>query len=211
MNFKLEVMIAELCRQLLAELKTSKSPLLSYLQPGISKEVVDDTLRKANLDIVFPDEVYSLYGWKNGINEDESELKDLGELSLFQLGIFTSLNLSMNSYLGWAVQKGYWSQGLFPLFESGGGDYYLIDTNSKSTTYKMILLYSPSNPYIRHAVSIFDSLDSWLTSVIECYRQKAYFFDSDSSYLEIDPKIQNAIWRKNNPNSEYFRILENYK
>lgn len=204
-------MVVELCEQLLLELEKSKSPVLPYLQPGISKKEIDNSLQLAGIDISFPKEVYSLYGWKNGINDEDSESRPIGELRLFTLGIFVSLNLATVNYLGRAIRKSYWSKGLFPLFESGGGDYYLIDTNKRSRKHGMILFYSPSNPFFQGAVSIFDSLDSCLTSIIECYRAKAYYFDPDSSYFDIEGELETAIWRKHNPKSEYYRILDKFK
>jgi SMI1 / KNR4 family (SUKH-1) len=175
-------MIAELCDQLLHELIIVKSPIVSSLQPGNSKEITENLLKEANINLVIPDEVYSLYGWRNGITEDDASSKDFGEISLFTLGIFTPLNFSIDSYKESAIVKGYWAESLIPLFESGGGDYFLIDTHEKSITYKMILFYSPSNPYIHQPTSIFDSLDSLLTNIIECYREKAYYFSPDSPY-----------------------------
>ncbi|GGB19877.1 SMI1/KNR4 family protein [Puia dinghuensis] len=204
-------MIVELCEQLLLELQKSKSPVLAYLQPGISKSDVDNSLKLADIDVSLPKEVYSLYEWKNGINDEDSESTPIGELRLFKLGVFVSLNLAIDDYLGLAIRKSYWSKGLFPLFGSGGGDYYLIDTQKRSVTRGMIMYYSPSNPYFQGTASIFDSLDSCLSSIIECYRVKAYYFNPDSPYLEIEGKLEMAIWRKHNPKSEYYRILDKFK
>jgi hypothetical protein len=203
-------MIIELCDQLLLELEESKSSILSYLQPGISKIEVDSSLKLANIGVFFPDEVYSLYGWKNGINED-TETKTLGELWLFKLGIFCSLDLAISNYLEWTIGAGRGSKTLFPLFESGGGDYYFIETNKHSVSYGMILYYSPSNPDLPGPTSIFDSLDSCLGSIVECYRQKAYYYNPDSSDLEIVWALERAIWKKLNPNSEYYKILDSFK
>jgi hypothetical protein len=113
-------MIVELCEQLLLELEKAKSPVLSYLQPGLSKSAVDSYLKSADIGIFFPKEVYALYGWKNGFNDEDAETKALGELWLFKLGIYVSLDLAIANYLGWAIQNDYWPKGLFPLFDSGG-------------------------------------------------------------------------------------------
>jgi hypothetical protein len=205
-------MIVELCEQLLLELERAKSPVLSYLQPGISESEVDSRLKSANIDIVFPEEVHALYGWRNGINNEDAETKTLGALRLFKLGIFVSLDFSISNYLEWVIQYDYWPKGLFPLFDSGaGGDYYLIDTNKQSVTHGMILYYSVSNPYFQGTSSIFDSLDLCLTTIIECYREKAYYFNPDSSALQIESPLEMAIWRKRNPNSEYYKILDQFK
>jgi len=204
-------MIGQLCEELLLELERAKSPVLSYLQPGISKKDVDNILEMTDIDISFPQEVYALYGWKNGISDEDADTRSIGELSLFTLGIFVSLNLAVEDYLGRAIHKSYWAKGLFPLFGSGGGDYYLIDTNKRSAHRGMILYYSPSNPYFRGTVSIFDSLDSCLSSILECYRTKAYYFEPDSPYLEIEANSEMAIRKKYNPRSEYYKILDKAK
>ena len=203
-------MTIELCEQLLLELGRSISPVLSYLQPGISKSEVDGKLRLAKIGVSFPDEVYSLYGWKNGINDD-TDTRTLGEQWLFKLGIFCSLDLAISNYLEWTTGPSYISKTLFPLFESGGGDYYFVETNKHSASYGMILYYSPSNPDLPGPTSIFDSLDSCLRSIVECYRQKAYYYNPDSPDLEIEWDLEKTIWKKLNPNSEYYKILDSFK
>ena len=203
-------MTVELCNQLLLELQRSKSPVLAYLQPGISKRDVDNSLKSADIDISFPKEVYSLYEWKNGIGDEDAQSRTLGELSLFTLGIFVSLNLAIVDYLEQSIHRSYWSKGLFPIFGSGGGDYYLIDTNKRSVTYGMIMYYSPYNPYFQGTLSIFDSLDPCLTCVIECYREKAYYFDHDKPYLQTNAILEMSIKRKHNPKAEYYKILDKF-
>ena len=206
-------MIIDLCEQLLLELQKSRSLVPLYLQPGISRSDVERSLQVAGIDISLPEEVYSLYGWRNGIDEDESDSEStpFGQLQLFTLGIYISLNLAIQEYAQNAIRQSYWPKTLFPLFGSVGGDYYLIDTGNTSLTYGMIMYYSPANPYFQGAVSIFDSLESCLRSVTECYSTKAYHFDLDSHYFEIDALREKAIWRKHNPRSEYYKILDKFK
>jgi hypothetical protein len=202
-------MIEELCEQLLKELEIAGSPLLSYFQPGISRRTVDDILEKNDIELDLPDEVYSLYQWRNGLNEDKVRSKAMGEVGLFTLAVFNSLSNSIKTYQDPDVQKYSPSKGLFPLFESSGGDFYFIDTDKKSDTYKMIIFYSFANPYILHGASIFDSLDTCLVTVVECYRKKAYYYIQGLPDLEINPKLEMSIWEKNNPNSEYYKIMRN--
>jgi hypothetical protein len=75
----------------------------------------------------------------------------------------------------------------------------------------MILYYSLSNPDLPGPTSIFDSLDSCLSTIVECYKEKAYYFNPDSPVLEIEGRLEMAIWRKHNPNSEYYKILDRFK
>jgi hypothetical protein len=202
-------MIEKLCDQLLNELEIAGSPLPSYFQPGVSRVTVDDTLQKINIKLDIPDEVYSLYQWRNGLNEDVIRSKSSGEVALFNLAVFNSLIVSVKTYQDPDVRKYSGSKGLFPLFESSGGDFYFMDTEKKSDTYKMIIFYSFANPYILNGASIFDSLDSCLTTVIECYRKKAYYYIPGFPNLEINANIEMSIWESNNPRSKYYKIMRN--
>ena len=199
----------ELCDQLLEEMEVARSPMLSYFQPGISRRIVDDILVKNYVKLTVPEEVYLLYQWRNGLKDDVVNSKDSGEVELFRLATFTSLNISIQNYQGAYLHGHRWFKGLFPLFDNGLGNFYLIDTNQSSDTYKMIMFYSPSNPLIENCVvSIFDSLETCLTTVAECYRKKAYYYIPGSPYLAIDSQLEMSIWGNNNPNSEYYKILK---
>jgi hypothetical protein len=201
-------MITELCDQLLKELEIARSPLLAYFQPGISKKNVEGALLENNIDLTIPSAVYALYAWRNGLTDEIVDSKASGEVRLFQLATFTSLNIAIQNYLAPDLKNLSWSKHLFPLFDSFAGDFYLIDTNEKSDTFKMIMFYSPANPYFENCVSIFDSLETCLTTVAECYREKAYCYIPGSPYLEINPRLELSIWKKNNPNSEYYKIMK---
>jgi hypothetical protein len=204
-----EKTILKACDQLYNELQAARSPLVSFFQPGIAKQAVDAALKKGGVGIKLPDEVYSLYEWRNGIGEEKLNSMALGEVALFTLAVFNSLNLAIETYHSPDLRSYAWCIGLFPLFESFAGDFYFIDTNEESDTYKMIMFYSFSNPYISKATSVFDSLYSCLTTVAECYKKGAYFYIPGLSYLETNRKQEISIWENNNPKSEYFKILRN--
>jgi hypothetical protein len=201
-------MITTLCDQLLKELEIARSPLLSHFQPGISRRVVNDVLGKNYVKLKLPDEVYLLYQWRNGLNDDEVNSKASDEVGLFNLATFPSLKISIQNYQGAYLHGHPWFKGLFPLFDNGLGDFYLIDTDKGSDTYKMIMFYSPLISHIAKCASIFDSLDSCLITVAECYRKRAYYYTPDSPCLKIDPKLELSIWERNNPKSEYYKILK---
>jgi hypothetical protein len=202
-------MILDLCDQLLKELEIARSPLPSYFQPGISKQAVDDLLRKSNVKVSLPDDVYSLYQWRNGLDDDKVKSKAMGEVQLFKLAVFNSLDMSIKTYQYPDVRQYSSSKSLFPLFESSAGDFYFIDTDEKSDTYRMIIFFSFSNPYILNGASIFDSLENCIITVTECYRNRAYYYVPGISHLEIQPKLEISIWENNNPNSEYYKIMRN--
>jgi hypothetical protein len=132
-----------------------------------------------------------------------------GEIELFKLAVYRSADMAIKNYQGPEFLNSGVPGQFFPLFDSLHGDLYLIDADKNSATYKMIMFYSSSNPYLDGAVSIFDSLESCLITVAECYRQKAYYYPTGSPYFEINPKLEISIWKKNNPGSEYFKIMAN--
>lgn len=50
-----------------------------------------------------------------------------------------------------------------------------------------------------------------MTCIKECYREKIYYFNKDSPDLEIKDELEMAIWRKHNPRSDYYKLLDKFK
>lgn len=187
----------------LSEILQIKHPFIeSSLQAGIFKEDISFMLQ--NTAVQLPEEVYDLYSWHNGLKTDILENEPLGVLWVFWMGAFTPFEFALEDYREF-VAAGYWNEHYFPLFCSGGGDYYLIDCNSLSSTYRRILLYSPSNVDLDGIITVYDSLPQLLQSVIECYKAGAYTVD-EKNYLQMNYEIEQKIAKANNPNSEYWRI-----
>lgn len=125
---------------------------------------------------------------------------------LFTLGAFPPFEWSLDDYKEFS-SVGYWDKTKFPLFGSGGGDYFLINCDEMSSTYSRIYFYSPTNVNFDGMITYFDSLESLILSVIESYQSEAYYLDESKS-LGTNTKLERKIVKKYNPNSEYWKLTE---
>ncbi|TDX02192.1 SMI1/KNR4 family protein [Dinghuibacter silviterrae] len=190
--------------QLLQQLIKSGSPLVEELQSGVENKKIEGVASKYGIN--FNEEVYELYSWRNGINESHLESNKLGELELFRLAIFPPFEMAVEDYDCYSRQNNYWKKDLFPLFGSGGGDYYLINCSDDPKVRGMIFYYSPTNYESEARISIFDSLQSLVQSVTICYERQAYQYTSgEDKYLDIDYELEAEICRAYNPLSAYWR------
>ena len=193
----------KLLDELLKQLHISKSPLIDLLQNGVTKASAEPLIKK--YEINFPEELFDLYSWKNGIGRSEQRIYKLGELYLFNLGIFRSINESLEIYQRCSGQ--FWANELFPVFESGGGDYYLVCCKEGTFSFGKVYFFSPSSPDFQGIISIFDDLETLVETVIECYANNVYYFESDSPFLQINDALERDIAIRINPGSDYWKIF----
>jgi hypothetical protein len=155
-------------------LKQNNLFLYDLLAKGLSREEIIGKLQKIGLS---PNEsLIKLFSWKNGI--EHAEEYTIGELQLFTLGIFESLELAIEKYEYMALEHDYWQRGLFPVFNSCGGDYYLINLCNKEFKEDAIYMYSPSLLFLEPEYT-FRDLDSVLKLVVDCYNDGTYKFDGE--------------------------------
>lgn len=186
-------------------LEEARSPLCGILQKGLSRKTIDDCIQ--DLKVNFLPEMYELYSWRNGVREEDLDGKTLGEFWLFPMGFFPPIDFAIEDYrVGMDIG---WSSNYFPLFASGGGDYYLIDCDKQSMTYKMVLYDSPSNIDFEGIVSKFDSLNSLLEAITECYKRKVYYYDFNKDRnLFVNRALEKEIFMRHNPKSDYWKIFK---
>jgi len=195
----------ELLGELLEVLQLKHPFIGNSLQAGIEKENIDSMLQGTTVKL--PKEVYELFSWRNGLKAEILENEPLGKLWVLQMGAFAPFEFALEDYLQF-VAAGYWKEHYFPLFGSGGGDYYLIDCNPASSIYNMVLFYSPSDVDFDGYITVYDSLPQLVQSVIACYTSGAYRVDKEN-YLQIDYLFEREIAKANNPKAEYWRIVKN--
>ena len=188
--------------QLLPELEQQlievQLPILNKLQEGLTSKVASKLLKQVGIS---NDGLVTLYGWKNGI-KDMSEGINIEYLEVFPEAIMLSLEDALNHYRISVNQK-LFSEGLFPTFTNGGGDYYLLDCNKNSKTNEMILLFAPSLLLEEDPQSIYDSIESLVYTVICCYKQGGYKINN-SGTLDVDYDIKYQLSAKLNPRSSYW-------
>ena len=197
--------------RLLEVLVEKESPLVARLKKGIDKDYINSIIEPH--EIIFPEELFTYYGWRNGFTIGPDEFISMASVTLFTLGNPIPVETSLEEYFEYSFVNGFWEKKYFPLFESGIGDYYLMDLDPDSSNYKMIMFYSPATPYFQGVISFSDSLQKLIETIVECYERNIYFFEEfegDKVFVTI-PGTSFELWKKNNPKSEYWRTLESFR
>ena len=172
-------------------------PVLNLLRPGVGAYHFQELIKE--LDISLDSDVFELFSWRNGTEELRD--KAIGELTLFNNGIFHSLEECISQYRYNAIDNNYWDKQYFPLFSSGGGDYLLINTGDNQLT-GTIFIISPSILFTNQPTSIYDSLECLFKSLLRCYQMKAYHFEEGFLEENIDDVYE--ICASYNPRSEFW-------
>jgi len=152
-----------------------------------------------------PKNIQELYQWKNGTITDDAPL---GQCWLFPLGSLMSAEKSFRYYQNFVNSDEYWIDGMFPVFESLGGDFYLIDINATSPTKGFVFFYSRSAVDFETIISKYDSLETLLRTIVECFKSGVYFYNQLSGYLEFQFQLEREINIKNNPKSAYWTLFK---
>lgn len=171
----------------------------SRLNPGLSKEQIDDTISSNKLD--FTDDVYSYFEWKNGISHEN--IKSTDQLLLFPNGIPFTLAEAVHDYEELAIKKSVFESNYFPLFNDGNESFLLINLDPDAPDYNMISLCSPKLYGDAQPITIYDSFASMLETAITAFDQKAVWI-SDGS-LESDSDSYYQVASEINPNSDYWQ------
>lgn len=182
-------------------LNDTNAPILRRLNPGIPQKTTESIF--GELDII--EEIYQLYSWRNGTQIDK-EAK-IGEYWIFKMGMFMSAERAIECYRKKAGQDQFWDINKFPLFESRGGEYYLVDCNRNNETFGMVFFHSIGAVDFDTIITKYDSLETLFETILECFMQKVYYYDHASNTLEFNPKLEREIIKKNNPKSEYWKII----
>lgn len=191
----------ELFENLLAQLKLAQSPLVDLLQDGISREEISKEIEKHNLK--FSDALLELYSWKNGVKSTDQRSWKLVELFLLSFGIFRPLNISLETYENVKIKV--WPEFMFPVFQSGAGETYLINCDNKSAA-DFVYYFAPADWRFTDLITIYDSFQAMIHSIAECYRQKAYYYNPGNYKLQIDDDKELEICTQINPKSDYWAL-----
>ena len=182
-----------------SKLKDIKAPILDRLKPGITEQTVRDVF--SGLDL--PEQIIELYAWRNGTTVDGTE--KLGETWLLPMGCFMSANRVMAVYKREAGVYDDWSLGKLPLFESRGGEYFLIDIDRQSDTRGMVFFHSSGAVDHDIIITKYDSLETMLRSIEICFERRAYFWGN--GLLKADFLLEREINMANNPESKYWKLF----
>ncbi|GAO45671.1 SMI1/KNR4 family protein [Flavihumibacter petaseus] len=163
----MENLILRKLDELKLRLSKLKAPLLEYLGPSLTTTEIRDMAISTNVEL--PEEVFSLYEWHNGVHLPAEYY--LGQAWIFPgIGFFPFSN-AVERYNQGANADEYWEGSKFLIFESGGGEMYLIECDKGSPEFGMIFLHSYGSHDGYVIKPVYDSLDTFLSTAIECYRK----------------------------------------
>ncbi len=183
--------------------KNKGTPILNKLNNGIDIEgnYID------NFDGEMPKDVIQLFKWKNGI-KPENNVDAIGSVSLFPLGIFLSFDEIIYIQKEMAGKELGWERTKLPLFEDGGGEYFLIDCDNSKSSFGRIIYFSHGAVDFNRMISIYDSLYSLFQTIFECNKSGAFNYTTEKGILDFDSTKKNQISSKLNPLSDYWKLFD---
>ena len=177
---------------LLDKIETSLQQLhhscVDHLNPGLSSQKIQELFEEIPLQ---PNQdLHALYAWRNG--SEDSEGITLGELAFFPGFYFMSLEESIQTYLE-LRETDDWKKSWFPIFASGGGDFYAMNLASEGQG-QILGFYV----FEEEAQVEYRSLESMLTALKKCYEQ-GIIFRNEQGYLDMDYRKHAEIAHDINP------------
>jgi hypothetical protein len=118
----------------------------------------------------------ALYTWRNGSKDCEGIT--LAELAFFPGFYLMSLEESIQTYMELKARNG-WDKSWFPIFASGGGDFYAMNLASEGQG-QILGFYV----FEEEAQVEYRSLESMLTALKNCYEQ-GIIFRNEQGYLDM--------------------------
>ena len=178
--------------QLLNEIEKSLQKLhhscVDHLNPGISSQQIQELFEEIPLQPT--QDLRALYTWRNG--SEDSEGITLGELAFFPGFYLMSLEESIQTYLELRERNG-WDKFWFPIFASGGGDFYAMNLAPESQG-QILGFYV----FEEEAQVEYRSLKSMLATLKVCYEQ-GIIFRNEQGYLDMDYREHAEIAHDINP------------
>ena len=177
---------------LLDKIETSLQQLhhscVDHLNPGLSSQKIQELFEEIPLQ---PNQdLHALYAWRNG--SEDSEGITLGELAFFPGFYFMSLEESIQTYLE-LRETDDWKKSWFPIFASGGGDFYAMNLASEGQG-QILGFYV----FEEEAQVEYQSLESMLATLKACYEQ-GIIFRNEQGYLDMDYRKHAKIAHDINP------------
>ena len=182
----------ETITQLLNEIEKCLQQLdhscLDHLNPGLSSQQIQELFEEIPLQ---PNQdLRALYTWRNGSKDCEGIT--LGELAFFPGFYLMSLEESIQTYMELRARDA-WDKSLFPIFASGGGDFYAMNLASEAQGHILGFYVYEEEPQVEYR-----SLESMLTTLKNCYEQ-GIIFRNEQAYLDMDYRKHAEIAHDINP------------
>ncbi len=195
--------LTEALDRILAWLQKHKPECVSLLKPGLEDSEIEDHIK--GLPIRLPQEVYELYKWRNG-SEDDPMSND--SIYIFPEGFgFWSLSTAIkihseknqyNNRQKYQQARNNFSLTYLELFYCYAGEYSGFVIINEEQTYPVIFNHSRGDETRQH----YDSLTTMMLTVAEGYETGVYSVTKHkNSTVPVinDYRKAHQIWRKYNP------------
>jgi hypothetical protein len=159
--------VASLLEALAQTAATNRELEPGELQPGLSRAELEAALRADHFPGVPPESWFHLYQWRNGTVDDGRDPP------LFHYHRFAPLDeaLSQRGHLEALYREPPNVVPLLPIF-TFMGEWYVVDCSKDPKEYGRIL-------FLFQDVTIaYDSLETMLESILDCYEQGAYRYEN---------------------------------
>ena len=180
--------ITQLLNEIEKSLQQLDYPCVDHLNPGLSSQKTQELFEEIPLQPT--QDLRALYTWRNGSKDCEGIT--LGELAFFPGFYLMSLEESIQTYLELRERNG-WDKSWFPIFASGGGDFYAMNLASEAQGQILGFYVFEEEPQVEYW-----SLKSMLTTFKVCYEQ-GIIFRNEQGYLDMDYRKHAEIAHEINP------------
>ena len=180
--------ISQLLNEIEKSLQQLDYPCVDHLNSGLSSQKTQELFEEIPLQPT--QDLRALYTWRNG--SKDSEGITLGELAFFPGFYLMSLEESIQTYQK-LRKTSTWNQSWFPIFASGGGDFYAMNLAPESQGQIHGVYVYEEEPQVEYR-----SLKSMLTTFKVCYEQ-GVIFRNEQGYLDMDYRKHAEIAHEMNP------------
>lgn len=160
------------------------------LQQGLSQQEI--VLWESQLPFALNRELFALYQWRDGTKADEDDL--LEDLYFFPGFYFLSMEEAVKIFKD-REDSPQWSEGWFPVFADGGGDFYIVPCATKKVDKSEVIGFIHGEP---EQIAEYESVSSMIETLEICFTEGAFFIENDDT-MEIDDEKHREIANRINP------------
>ena len=204
------VKVSDLLLELERCLLESKNPILDYLEnnDAFGKNLFDKNhflMVIENIGLEATSELIELYEWKSGVN-GQNLLSLNFDYRMCDMGSFIDWSSATSLYLLDKSTNKFFTKRFLPVIYNGiMEDPILIDLSKKSKTRGQLFYFSPNVTLSSKPVSIYDSLQTWIETMIESYDNNIYVVNEQGILEVTDKNKKLEITRRLNPNSQFWK------
>ena len=202
----------DLIKKLERQLIQAHNPILNEMDWDFNwkdKQSIESAFRLLGLECC--PELLDLYLWKTGCAHEL--LLDLSEgeenqIKLSSMGNYAAYSLSRDIMTQNKIMQASYADDdrMYPfIFDGVYEDPILIDLDSSRETYKALFYYSPQVLLSDAPIMIYDSIESWLKTIIQCYEQNIYSVD-EKGIFQSKTNLEVQLSRNMNPKSDYWLL-----